>query len=566
MFSNSVLDENKAMEERWQQRCAELYGGREFRVVTDSGIEVKPVYTPADINGIEYKDIGLPGEYPFTRGHSPLQYQVKPWMMRIALGLGNADDTRRREEFLASLGMSQGVGTDRPAPCTFVADYPTMRGYDPDEPAAWGWVGRDGVSISTMRDMEAMFDGSSLDEMETVFVAHDTSMACFALYIAYAKRRGVPQHKLRAKCNNQLYRWFADQIPFSPHSAMKLIAELIKYCHDFLPLVRPQCLIGYSIAEAGATAVQEVALFTATAVAITEECMKTGLEPDDIVSRLYGHEHVSMNFLEQIAKFRARRRLWAKVFKEKFGCNKLESLCCWTSTQTGGSMLVAQEPLNNIIRVTIMALASVLAGVEGLFTVSHDEALAIPTEEAAQIAVRIQQILYHETDIANAIDPLGGSYYIEWLTSRIEDEATKILQEIDKRGGYLKCWEDGWFMTMLQSSFNERQRKIDNGEKVIVGLNRYRLPEQPRVQAWQLDPNVEEEAIARVRKFKADRDQVNAARALTEVRAAAQRIAADWPDSCGCLMPAMIEAFMADATVGEVQRTLQEVLGYGYVY
>lgn len=567
MFTKDTLNEDERLRERWQRHCQERYGDIGLGATTESGIEVKPVYSPADIAHIDYRDIGLPGEYPFTRGHSPLRYQIQPWMMRIGYGYGAGADARERREFLARIGMSQGVGTDRPAPFTLLIDLPTQRGYDADEPAARGRVGCDGVSISTMRDLDLLFHGVPLDQVETIFISPDPSMAMLAHYIVYAERQGLPQQKLRLKACNLLYRqYFWDTISFPPQSATKLIVELIKYCTEYMPLVQCQSITGYNPGEAGANAFQEVAFTLAVAIAITEECIKVGLDPDDFVPRFYGHDHLSLDLWENVAKFRARRRLWAKIFKERFGCKKPESLCFKTWPQTAGSELTAQEPLNNIIRVTLMALAGVLAGVDGIWTASYDEALSIPSEEAAQIAVRTQQILYHETNIPHVSDPLGGSYYMEWLTSRIEEEATKLIGKIDELGGFVKCWEEGWFKQEIQRTANERRRRIDSGEKVVVGVNKYRLSEEgPEFRAFR-NPEIEEEAIARVRKFRTERDNDKTGAALTKLEAAAQSLTHDWPGSCGCLMPEIIDSVRADATLGEIMRVLREVYGYGYAY
>ncbi len=566
MFNDSVLAEDKALLEIWRKRCNELYGDREFNAATDSGIEIKPLYTPADIERMEYKDIGLPGEYPLTRGPRPLMYQVEPWMLRTGYGYGTGEESRCRREFLAMIGVTEGASVDRPTHFTMALDLPTQRGYDADDPVARGRVGRDGMSISTIRDLEALFEGVPLDEVFTMFIAHDTSMACIAMYIVYAERQGVPPNKLRMKGCHPIYRWWGDQVGYPPKSAMKLMVELIKYSIQHMPLMMPQAIIGYNVGEAGGTAVQEVAFTLATAIAITDECIKAGLDPDDVVPRLYSHDHINMDFFEAIAKFRAKRRMWAKIFKERFGCQKPESLILTYIPQTGGSLLTAQEPFNNIIRATLMTLAGVLAGVDAIWTTHYDEGHGIPTDQSALIQARTQQVIYHETNIPSITDPLGGSYYVEWLTNKIEDEAYKLLQKIEDLGGYIKSWEEGWFRRELEISAFERERKMVSGERVVVGVNKYRLPEQPKIETFKFDTKIEEELIARVRKFKADRDSSKLPPALAELRAAAHKLNEGWPGSCGCLMPAIIDAFRADATLGEVQQVMREVFGYGYVY
>jgi methylmalonyl-CoA mutase N-terminal domain/subunit len=567
VFSKSVLDKNKVLEERWAENCIELYGDKEFKTVTDSGIELKPVYTAADIEGIEYEDIGLPGEHPFTRGCRPLQYQAEGWLVSQLLGYGMGKDGRDRRKLLESAGMPRTTTEKWPTRQVLVVDLPTQRGYDPDEPAAWGRIGRDGVSIPTIREMEALFDGIPLEDAETMFVCMNASLPLLAMYIVYAERRGVPQHKLRMRGHNQLYRWWCDDICFLPRGAMKLIVEQIKHSVEFMPLMRHTSIMGYGFSEGGATLVQEIAFMLATAIAFTDECIKVGLDPDDVVPGFYWHCCVGLNLFEEIAKYRALRRMAAKIFKERFGCKKPESLRIALTVQSGGSHLPAQEPLNNIMRNFIMVLAGVLGGVDAISTAGYDEAWCLPSDEAALIALRTQQIIYHETNIPAVADPLGGSYYIEWLTNKTEEEAYKLIQKVDEIG-YLKYWEEGWFRRELAKSANERQRKIEKGEKIIVGVNKYRLPreEEPELRMFKIDPKVDEEAIARVKKFRAERDSEKAARALAEMRVAAQRLNDGWPSSCGCLMPAMIDAFRADATLGEVNQVLREVFGYGYVY
>ncbi len=569
MFSESVIKENEAMVERWRKKCSELYGEREFKGQTYSRIELKPVYTPADIEGLDYKDIPLPGEYPFTRGHSPIQYQVKPWMMRIGYGYGSGQDTRERREFLASIGYSQEVGKDRPAPFILFPDIVGIRGYDPDEPAARGKVGRDGMTVSTVTELDEVFRNVPLDEVQTQFIAQSSSLAYNSMYIALAKRHGIPESKLRMKGSSNLYHsWWYDVASFPPQNALKLIVEQIKYFTKFMPLVQSHSICGYNAAETGATAAQEIAFMLAHTITVTEECIKVGLEPDDFIPRWYNHDHLTCDVFETIAKFRAKRRMWAKIFKERFGCKKPESLGLYFVPTTGGSVQTAQEPLNNIIRITIMALAAVLAGADGLWTQSYDEGLRIPSQEAVRIAIRTQQIIYDETNIPYVVDPMGGSYYVEWLTNRIEEDACKLLQEIDNLGGYMKCWESGWLRREIEISANERQRRIDSGEEVRIGQNKYRLPpeQQPKIQLHKVDPKVEEEAIARIRKFRAERDNEKTGAALAKMRIAAQKLVDDWPGSCGCLMPTIIDAFEADATLGEVQQVLREVYGFGYTY
>ncbi len=570
MFSKDTLVQNKLLEEEWQKKCAQMYGEDEFRAATSSGIPLKPVYTPADIGDMDYNATPLPGQYPYTRGLEPLGYRAEPWAMFTGFGYGSGSDTHDRWEYLRNLGAYGRVGQDIGEATSFrlLIDLPTQRGYDPDEPEARGRVGGCGVSLSTLKDIEMLFSGVSLEDICVQFIAFDSSLTALAMYVVHAERRGIPQEKLFLRANNILYRqWHFDTISFPPKYATRLMVEQINHCVKHMPRVQHTSLDGYQIGEAGATPVQEVALTLATAIAVTEECIKAGLHPDDVVPGYYHHEWFGMDFFENIAKIRAKRRLWAKIFKERFGCRNPESLLCRILPQTGGTQSIAQEPLNNIIRATLMTLGCVLAGVDGIFTTSYDEPLCIPTEEAVRIAIRTQQIIYHESNVSYVTDPLGGSYYVEWLTNRIEEEVVRYLHKMDDLGGYLKCWESGWIRKELEKSANECQQKIDSGDTVIVGQNKYRLPdeEQPSVPLFPLhDAQAEEEAIQKMRKFRGERDSNRAKDSLDRLQQAAIAIAEAWPDSCGILMPAILEAVRADATLGEIQKVLQEVFGYVY--
>ncbi len=572
MFSEETLEQNKAMEREWQKKCATLYGEKEFNATTYSDIPVKPVYTPADIESMKYDAIALPGEFPYTRGLSPLGYQVEPWAMLTSFGYGGAKESRERWEFLRSIGACGRVGreAEEVTPIRLTTDLPTQRGYDPDEPEARGRVGSCGLSISTIKDMETLFDGVQLDNVSIQFIPYEASLAVLALFVVYAERRGIPTERLFLRANNFLYRgWHADNIGFPPKYALRLMVEQITYCIRHLPRVHHTSVSGYQVAEAGGNAIQEVALSLATAIAVTEECIKVGLNADDVVPGYYGHDWFGLDLLEGVAKIRAKRRLWAKIFSERFGCKKPESLRCKIVPQIGGSMSVAPEPLNNIVRAALMTLGCALAGVDGIFTTSYDEPFSIPTDEAVRIAVRTQQIVYHETNIPNVIDPLGGSYYLEWLTNKIEEEVIQYLQRIEELGGYLKCWESGWIRGDIIRCANDRQQKIDNEEIVIVGQNKYRLPDelQQKVPIFPLhDPRAEQEAIDRVKKFRAERNGERTVASLAKLRETAKALVEEWPDCCGALMPAIIEAYKADATLGEIQHTLQEVLGYVYTW
>ncbi len=561
--------QDQVQEEEWR-RSIQGSEKTELDAVTYSGIKLKPVYSPIDIAEMSYDDIPFPGQYPYTRGGHPLGYRAEPWKLVQGFAAGTGAEARKRWEFLRSIGATGRVGRDEAeelANFRIFIDLPTQRGYDPDDPEARGRVGGCGISLSTMEDMKSIFDGVPLDKAYVTFISHSASLSAVGLYIAYAGTRGYPPDRLLLRAHNDLYQGglHHDVISFPPKSAIRLMTEFIQYSTEHMPEAQHTTVLAYPFGESGANAIQQVAVLLSIAIAVTEECAKVGLDPDKVVPGFYNHEWVGMDVFEEVAKFRAKRRLWAKVFREKFGCKNPEALRYKVMPQTAGSLAIAQEPLNNIVRNTVMTLACVLAGVDGIFTTSYDEPLCVPTELGAQLAVRTQQILYHETSLPHVIDPLGGSYYLEWLTNKIEEDVSKYLGVMESMGGFLKCWETGWIRAELEKNTNERQRKIDRGDIVVVGQNKYRIPDEQQPEftlfpAW--DPKIEEEVIARVRKYRAERDQEAVRAALSRVQQAAEAVAQDWPQSCGVLMPAIIAAFRDYATVGEVQRILHQVFGY----
>jgi len=567
MFDRNTIEKDKGMLKNWQKHVAGV-DEKKLNFTTSGGIPLKPIYTPTDIGAMKYEDVSVPGQFPYTRGNSPFHYQIQAWVMRHGFGYGTGVDTRARDEFLEDLGGAYHVGEkpeDKPFPFTLLLDLPSQCGYDPDTPEARGRIGECGVSISNMWDLKELFGGKNIENTEAIFITPDASLSFVAQYVAYAESRGIPPEKLRLKsCNIFYHQWFWDTATFPPLYAMREGPELIKYLRENIPLAELQSITGYNPGEAGANPVMEVAFTLATAVAVVEECVTAGIKPDDILPHFYGHDHLSMDFFETVAKFRAKRRMWAKIFKERFGCQDPQSLILRNYPQTGGSYLPAQEPENNIIRATLMTLAGVLAGVDGIWTASYDEALNIPSEQSVKLAIRTHQILYHETGIPAVADPLGGSYYVEWLTNRIEEEARALLEKIDRRGGYIKCWEDGWFRRLLAEEARKTQASIDKGEKVVVGVNKYEEEKEIPNAMFRINPESERKAIERVKEFRAQRDDKKLEKALSKVREAAIKIKEEWPESCGSLMPILIDAFRAQATIGETHGILKEVWGYGY--
>jgi methylmalonyl-CoA mutase, N-terminal domain len=567
MFDRTTIEKDKVFRENWKKRTGGV-GEKKLNSTTSGGIPLKPIYTPSDIADTKYEDISVPGQFPYTRGNSALHYQTQAWVMRHGHGFGVGTDTRARNKYLESLGGAYHVGErseEKPFASTLLVDLPSQCGYDPDAPEARGRIGECGVSISNMWDLKDLFDDKKIENTETIFIAPDASLSLVAQYVVYAEGRGIPPERLRLKsCNIFYHQWFWDTATFPPLYAIRQAPELIKYLSENIPLAELQSITGYNPAEAGANPVMEVALTLATAVAVVEECVKAGLKPDDILPHFYGHDHLSMDLFETVCKFRAKRRMWAKIFKERFDCKNPESLIFRNYPQTGGSYLQAQEPENNIIRATLMTLAGALADVDGIWTASYDEALNIPSEQAVKLAIRTHQILYHETGIPAVTDPLGGSYYVEWLTNRIEQESRALLEEIDRRGGYIKCWEDGWFRRLLAEEARKMQESIDKGERVVVGLNKYVVDKEIPNAMFRIDPESEKKAIEKVKAFRAQRDDEKLKRALSKLREAAIRIREEWPESCGSLMPILIDAFRAQATIGETHGILKEVWGYGY--
>ena len=567
MFGKEVQKENMAMEKRWRDMSSQMLDGGEIISSNESGIELKAVYTPEDINDMDYKEIALPGEYPLTRGNYPLHYQVMPLIMAHGYGFGTAEETRSRREWLTKLGSTLHVGKDEFTTYVLTLDLPTQRGFDPDEPEARGKVGDCGLSISSREDFKALYDGLPINKIFTTLIAIDNTLPVNAAYAAYVlEERNLSLDNLYlVTCNLHHHGWFWDCASFPPATAMKLDVEFIKFVVENCPLSFHGPVDGYNVGEAGATPVQEAAFNLAHTVCLMEECLKVGLDPDDVASKFYAHPHIGMKLFEEIAKFRATRRWWAKTFKEKFGCKRPES---WQYrplvSQTSGIALPAQEALNNIIRTTIMTMAGMLSGLDGMWTSSYDEALGIPTEEAVQLAVRVQQIISEETDITKVSDPLGGSYYIEWLTNRMEEEINKVLKRMEELGGFMKCWETGWIRGEVERAAYDRFKRLEKGEDVKVGMNKYRVEETPQVEAFRVSPEIEDAAVAKVKKYRQERDNAKTRAALEKVREAALRIEKEWPRSCGCLMPALIEAARAGATTGEMHRVMREVFGFGY--
>jgi methylmalonyl-CoA mutase N-terminal domain/subunit len=479
-------------------------------------------------------------------------------------------DTKARWEYLKKLGMTLHVGTEEGEDAfpkfTILTDLPHQRGYDADDIVARGRVGDCGLSLSTIEDLDQLFGELPLDKLQVTFITYDPTLTLTAMYAVYARQRGYDISELRMQTPHILYgQWSSDTIAFPPQNALKLMVENINYRIQNMPLALHTATNGYNMAQCGATPVQEVAFTIAVGMAIMDECGKVGLDPNKVASGFWYHAHLGMDIFEEVSKIRAWRKLWAKIMKERYGCTDPRALSININAMTGGLSCPAQEPLNNIIRLTVLTLAGVLAGSDGIWTASYDEALGIPTKEAAQLAVRTQQILYHETNIPTVADPLGGSYYVESLTAEIEMRASELIRRVESLGGAFKCWQTGWFRKELERSANEWQAKINSGEKVMVGVNKYRLEKDTqKVNVFKHDPKYEQASVERVKQFKANRDLRGIEQALKCLGKATEKFLEEWPASCGTLMPNIIKAVEAKASLGEIQGVLKQKCGYGY--
>ncbi|GIW39787.1 MAG: methylmalonyl-CoA mutase [Candidatus Binatia bacterium] len=519
---------------------------REARFSTVSDMEVEPLYTAEDLGPDFEERLGFPGEFPYTRGVYPSMYRGRLWTMRQFAGYGTPEDTNRRFRFLLEQGQT-GLST--------AFDMPTLMGYDPDHPRALGEVGREGVSVASLADMEALFDGIALDRVTTSMTVNSTAIVLLAMYLVVAERKGVPWDRLGGTIQNDMLKEFIAQKEWicPPEPSVRIVVDVIEFCAKHVPRWHPVSISGYHIREAGSTAVQELAFTIADGLAYVEATTKRGLHVDEFAPRLSFFFNLHNDFLEEIAKLRAARRLWARLVQERFGAKNPRSMMLRTHAQTAGCSLTAQQPLNNVVRVTVQALAGILGGVQSLHTNSMDETLALPSEQAALLALRTQQILAEESGVANIVDPLGGSYALEALTDRIEREARDYIARIDALGGMIRAVELGFPQKEIAEAAYRYQQQLERGEKVVVGVNKYRLPEEPPIEILRIDPEVEKIQVRRVRERKASRSPARVRQALAAVREAAR--------SGENLMPSVLDAVRAECTVGEISDVFREAFG-----
>jgi methylmalonyl-CoA mutase, N-terminal domain len=513
---------------------------------TDSGIEIQPVYGPGSLADDLETRLGKPGEYPFTRGVYPGMYRQRLWTMRQYAGFGSARETNARFRYLLGAGQT-GLSV--------AFDLPTQMGYDSDHPKAQAEVGRVGVAIDSLADMELLLDGIPLDEVSTSMTINATASILLLLYQLVAEKQGVAPDKITGTTQNDILKEYTARgtYIYPPRPSMRIITDLFAYCRDELPKWNTISISGYHMREAGSTAVQEVAFTIADGIAYVQAAIDAGLAVDDFAPRLSFFFACHMNFFEEVAKFRAARRLWAQVMKERFGAKDPKSLMLRFHTQTGGATLTAQQPENNIVRTALEALAAVLGGTQSLHTNSFDEALALPSEKAARIALRTQQVIGYESGVADSADPLGGSWMIESLTEEIEAKAREYLERIDGMGGAVEAIESGWMKQEIEESAFRINQAVEAGERVVVGVNRFELDQEEPVELHALDPGLQQGQVDRLVEVRKERDQAEVDAPLKELEEAAR-------GSDNLLYP-MKQALAAYATLGEVSDVLRGIFG-----
>ncbi|MCI0660726.1 MAG: methylmalonyl-CoA mutase family protein [Acidobacteria bacterium] len=519
---------------------------RKERFATLSGIELANHLKASDVN-LEYEtDLGEPGHFPFTRGAYETMYRGRLWTMRQYAGFATAEESNRRYRYLLTQGTT-GLSV--------AFDLPTQIGYDSDHPLARGEVGRVGVPIDSLADMETLFEGIPLDRVSTSMTINATAAILLALYIAVARRHGVPPEKLSGTIQNDILKEYIARgtYIYPPRASLRMTTDIFAYCAEAVPNWNTISISGYHIREAGSTAVQEVAFTLADGIAYVQAAIDAGLEVDEFAPRLAFFFNAHNNFLEEIAKYRAARRLWAHIMRDRFGAQSEKSMIMRFHTQTAGSTLTAQQPEVNIIRTTVQALAAVLGGTQSLHTNAMDEALSLPTEDAARIALRTQQVIAHESGVAETVDPLAGSYLIEHLTNEIEARAADYLQQINNLGGMLSAIETGFVQREIERAAYEYQKAVEANREIVVGVNRFQMEEEPVKETFKIDLSFEKKQIERLRKVRAERDQRAVVAALAEI----ERVARSGEN----LIPKIIAAVEIYATLGEIADRLRTVFG-----
>ena len=516
-----------------------------FRNLSD--IEIQPVYGPQDIKDFDYQyDLGMPGEFPFTRGIYPTMYRGRLWTMRQFAGFGTAEESNRRYRYLLKQGNT-GLSV--------AFDMPTLMGYDSDDPRSRGEVGRCGVAIDSLADMETLFRDIPLDRVSVSMTINGPAIVLFAMYLVVAERQGVHLRDLQGTLQNDILKEYIAQKEWicPPAPSLKIINDIVRFCVESVPRYHPISISGYHIREAGSTAVQELAFTLYDGLAYVMSAIEAGLKVDEFAPRLSFFFNAHNDFFEEIAKYRAARRLWAREMKARFRPENAASLVLRFHTQTAGCALTAQQPYNNVVRVTLHALAAVLGGTQSLHTNSLDETLALPTEEAVKIAVRTQQIIAHESGVANTADPLGGAYYLESLTNRMESEAKAYFDKLDEMGGMIEAIQRGFPQSEIHRAAVAYQKETDNRERIIVGVNAYAEPEERRVSVLKIKGAVEKKQVQRLKQRKKSRNAKKVASVLSQLAVTAE--------ANNDLMPAVMDAVRAQSTVGEICEVFRRVYG-----
>lgn len=536
----------KKEKEQWEKKYKKNKI-RDADYTTVSSMEVPSLSTPDFLDNSEFlNQIGFPGSYPYTRGIHDTMYRGRLWTMRQFAGFGSPENTNKRFKFLLNNGQT-GLST--------AFDMPVLMGYDCDSPRARGEVGNEGVSISTIADMETLFDGINLADISTSMTVNSTASILLAMYLVIAEKKRIKWDKLRGTIQNDMLKEFIAQREWisPPESSVKIVVDMIEFCTNEVPLWSPVSISGYHIREAGSTAIQELAFTIADGICYVDESIKRGMDVDDFAPRLSFFFNLHNDFFEEIAKLRAARRMWAKIMKERFGAKNPKSLMLKTHTQTAGCSLTAQQPINNVIRVALQAMAGVLGGTQSLHTNCMDETLSLPTEESVTLALRTQQIIAEESGVVNTIDPLGGSYFIEELTNKIEEEAFDYIKKIDDMGGIISCIENGYPQNEIANAAYVYQKQLDKGQKTIVGVNKYHSEKEEDIILHKIDKQVENRQIKRIKEVKSSRNNKNVESSLTKIRDAAV--------NGNNLMPFIIEGVREYVTLGEISNIFRDVYG-----
>ena len=546
-MSKNIREEFERWEKTTLNKTISKSPEREPSFKTTSNIEIDRLYTPLSMADTDYcRDLGFPGEFPFTRGVQATMYRGRLWTMRQYAGFATPEETNKRYKYLLEHGQT-GLSV--------AFDLPTQIGYDSDHPLAEGEVGKVGVAIDTLKDVEILFEGIPLDKVSTSMTINSTAAILLAMYIAVAEKQGVKTEVLQGTIQNDILKEYAARgtYIFPPLESMRIITDIFAFCKDHIPRWNTISISGYHIREAGSSAVQEVAFTLADGIAYVEAAIRAGLDVDSFASRLAFFFNAHNNFIEEIAKFRAARRLWARIMKERFKAKRDESCMLRFHTQTAGCTLTAQQPDNNVVRVAFQALAAVLGGTQSLHTNSRDEAFSLPTEDSVRIALRTQQLIAYESGIADMIDPLGGSYAVEAFTDEIEKKAMEYIEKIEAMGGAIKAIESGYIQGEIAASAYQYQKEIETKKRIIVGLNQFQIEEEPLKDILRIRPEVERYQKEKLAQVKKERDNTKVKETLAVLKKAAQ--------GTDNLVPPILEAVRTYATLGEISDTLREVFG-----